>query len=108
LASPFLIFNLLLISFSSLANDKITLQLRWTHQFQFSGYYAAKAQGFYQKAGLDVDILAAAEVNPTDALMSGKANYAVGSSSILLDRLAGKPIVVLAVIFQHSPYYNYY
>jgi ABC-type nitrate/sulfonate/bicarbonate transport system substrate-binding protein len=105
LASSVLIFNLLLMSLSSLANDKITLQLKWTHQFQFAGYYAAKAQGFYQKAGLDVQILdAEPEISPTDILMSGEANYAVGSSSVLLDRLAGKPIVVLAVIFQHSPY----
>jgi ABC-type nitrate/sulfonate/bicarbonate transport system substrate-binding protein len=105
LASSVLIFTLLLISLSSLANDKITLQLKWTHQFQFAGYYAAKAQGFYQKAGLDVQILEAEpEISPTDILMSGEANYAVGSSSVLLDRLAGKPIVVLAVIFQHSPY----
>jgi ABC-type nitrate/sulfonate/bicarbonate transport system substrate-binding protein len=105
LASSVLIFNLLLMSLSSLANDKITLQLKWTHQFQFAGYYAAKAQGFYQKAGLDVQILEAEpEISPTDILMSGEANYAVGSSSVLLDRLAGKPIVVLAVIFQHSPY----
>jgi ABC-type nitrate/sulfonate/bicarbonate transport system substrate-binding protein len=105
LASSVLIFNLLFISLSSLANDKVTLQLKWTHQFQFAGYYAAKAQGFYQKSGLDVEILAAApEVNSTEAIISGEANYAVGSSSVLLDRLAGKPIVVLAVIFQHSPY----
>ena len=104
-ANVFLTFNLLLLSFSLSANEKITLQLKWTHQFQFAGYYAAKAQGYYQKSGLDVEILEAApEVNPTEVLMSGKANYAVGSSSILLDRLVGKPIVALAVIFQHSPY----
>lgn len=100
-----LFFSLLLISLSSSANDKITLQLKWTHQFQFAGYYAAKAQGFYKKAGLDVEIIEAGpEINPTEELLSGKANYAVGSSSVLLDRLSGKPIVVLAVIFQHSPY----
>lgn len=94
-----------LISFSILANDKITLQLKWTHQFQFAGYYAAKKLGYYQEVGLDVEILEAApEINPTEVLLSGKANYAVGSSSVLLDRLSGKPVVVLAVIFQHSPY----
>jgi ABC-type nitrate/sulfonate/bicarbonate transport system substrate-binding protein len=94
-----------LLSLSSSANEKITLQLKWTHQFQFAGYYAAKAQGYYQKSGFDVEILEAEPgVNPTEVLMSGKANYAVGSSSVLLDRLAGNPVVVLAVIFQHSPY----
>ena len=96
---------ILLISFPSFSNEKVTLQLKWTHQFQFAGYYAAKKLGYYREVGLDVDILEAApEVNPTEVLLSGKANYAVGSSSVLLDRLAGKPVVVLAVIFQHSPY----
>ena len=37
-------------------------------------------------------------------MIDGKAQYGVGSSSLLLARLAGKPLVVLGVIFQHSPY----
>jgi ABC-type nitrate/sulfonate/bicarbonate transport system substrate-binding protein len=32
------------------------LQLKWKHQFQFAGYYAALEQGFYQNTGLDVTI----------------------------------------------------
>ncbi|MEY3759497.1 MAG: hypothetical protein RIR39_988, partial [Pseudomonadota bacterium] len=27
--------------------DQVTLQLKWTHAFQFAGYYAAKEQGYY-------------------------------------------------------------
>ncbi len=34
--------------------DKVTLQLKWFHQFQFAGYYAAKEKGFYAAEGLDV------------------------------------------------------
>ena len=26
---------------------KVTLQLKWHHQFQFAGYYAAQLKGFY-------------------------------------------------------------
>jgi len=37
--------------------EVVTLQLKWQHQFQFAGYYAAKAQGFYEEAGLDVRIV---------------------------------------------------
>ena len=36
----------------------IVLQLRWTHQFQFAGYYMAKELGLYRDAGLDVEIRA--------------------------------------------------
>jgi ABC-type glycerol-3-phosphate transport system substrate-binding protein len=38
------------------AKDKVTLQLKWVTQAQFAGYYAAKAQGYYDDEGLDVDI----------------------------------------------------
>ncbi len=42
--------------FSLHANEKVTLQLKWLHQFQFAGYYAAKEKGFYEELGLDVEI----------------------------------------------------
>ena len=41
------------------AADKVVLQLRWNHQFQFAGYYAALWNGYYAAAGLDVDIRSA-------------------------------------------------
>ncbi len=34
------------------ADERVILQLSWQHQFQFAGYYAAIAKGFYQEAGL--------------------------------------------------------
>jgi len=85
--------------------DKIILQLKWTHAFQFAGYYAAKAQGYYAAAGLDVDIVeAAADTDTVGRVLDGQAHYGVGSSNLLLERAAGKPVVALAVIFQQSPY----
>ena len=39
-----------------MAQESVTLQLKWTHQFQFAGYYMAKQKGFYNEAGLDVTI----------------------------------------------------
>lgn len=29
----------------------VSLQLLWNHQFQFAGFYAAEAQGFYEEEG---------------------------------------------------------
>jgi len=46
----------LLTSNSAFANETVNLQLRWMHQFQFAGYYAALEKGYYKKAGLDVVI----------------------------------------------------
>jgi len=34
--------------------DTVTLQLKWKHQFQFAGYYAALARGYYRDVGLNV------------------------------------------------------
>ncbi len=45
------IIYLLLIIFRTRlnANEKVVLQLKWFHQFQFAGYYAAKRKGFMMK-----------------------------------------------------------
>ncbi|HXS29804.1 MAG TPA: ABC transporter substrate-binding protein, partial [Steroidobacteraceae bacterium] len=47
----------LLFAPAAQALDKATLQLKWHHQFQFAGYYAAVEKGFYREAGLDVTIV---------------------------------------------------
>lgn len=52
-----------MVSFKSLADDsvapktEINVQLKWRHQFQFAGYYAAIEQGFYRQNGLIVNQL---------------------------------------------------
>jgi diguanylate cyclase (GGDEF)-like protein/PAS domain S-box-containing protein len=90
---------------TAVALDAVTLQLQWTHSFQFAGYYAAQEQGYYRDAGLSVSIKEAqAGVDPVKPVIEGNAEFGTGSSSLLLERNAGKPVVVLAVIFQHSPY----
>jgi diguanylate cyclase (GGDEF)-like protein/PAS domain S-box-containing protein len=90
---------------SALALDNVTLQLKWTHAFQFAGYYAALEQGYYRDAGLAVTIKEALPaVDPVHEVVEGNAEFGVGTSSLLLERKAGKPVVALAVIFQHSPY----
>ncbi|MFZ6863859.1 diguanylate cyclase domain-containing protein [Undibacterium sp. Ji67W] len=86
------------------ALEKVNLQLKWTHEFQFAGYYAAKEKGYYDQVGLDVNIREAdPSLDVNEEVVSGRAQYGVGTSSLILERKAGKPLVVLAVIFQHSP-----
>jgi len=83
--------------------EPVRLQLKWRHQFQFAGYYAAIAQGYFRQAGLEVELLPGRPgLNPTDSLLSGLADYAVTSPAVLLERQQGRPLVVLAAIFQHS------
>ena len=101
--SFFLFFLFISNLFASHNLEKISLQLKWKHAFQFAGYYMAKEKGFYNNIGLDVDIK---EYNRQDILkdvISGKTVYGVLDSSLILKRSKGAPVVALAAIFQHSP-----
>ncbi|MCK5528851.1 MAG: PAS domain S-box protein, partial [Kiritimatiellae bacterium] len=92
-------------SISSEKLEEVTLHLKYFHAFQFAGYYAAKDHGYYQAEGLDVTINEASPDNlAVEATLAGRAQYGVEGSALLNARLSGKPLVVLAAIFQHSPY----
>ncbi|WP_439887894.1 diguanylate cyclase [Pseudomonas sp. MBLB4123] len=89
----------------ALAADKVRLQLRWLHQFQFAGYYMALEKGFYRQAGLDVDILPGGPqaAKPIEALLAGEVDFAIANSGLVIARMQGQPVVALAAIMQRSP-----
>jgi ABC-type nitrate/sulfonate/bicarbonate transport system substrate-binding protein len=65
------------------ALEQVAPQLKWTHAFQFAGYYAALEKGYYREAGLDVQLFEAMPgVDPLEAVLSGRAQYGVGTSSL--------------------------
>lgn len=99
------VFGAVLVSAScAWGLETVTLQLKWSHAFQFAGYYAAKEKGYYRDIGLDVYFREAGPgVDPMEPVLAGQAQFGVGTSSLLLARKSGKPVVVLAVVFQHSP-----
>jgi ABC-type nitrate/sulfonate/bicarbonate transport system substrate-binding protein len=91
-----------------LAIDKVVLQLKWGHEFQFSGYYAALWQGYYAAEGLDVEIRPASTpdgrlLNPIQAITNGDAHFSIGAIDILLAKDRGQDLVILAPIFQRNP-----
>jgi len=82
----------------------VTLQLKWSHQFQFAGYYAAQTKGFYQAEGLEVTILEATPGRlPLPMVEEGKAEFGVSDMEVFQAYLEGRPLVALGVVFQHSP-----
>ncbi len=86
------------------APEPVVLQLKWKHQFQFAGYYAAAEKGYYRDAGFAVDIREVRQGrDPVDSVLNGEADFGIGASELALYRGQGKPVVVLAVILQHSP-----
>ncbi len=86
--------------------EKVRIQLKWYHQFQFAGYYAAKSKGFYEEEGLDVELIEGTKGSPPDKIvLAGNAEFGVhDGGDLLYQRLKGDPLVAVATIFQHSPY----
>jgi PAS domain S-box-containing protein len=81
----------------------IVLRLKWWHQFQFAGFYAAQAKGFYEEEGLKVRIEEGMpSISSIDAVLAGEAQFGVNDSSIALRRLQGQPLVACASILQHA------
>jgi len=86
------------------SQQHITLQLKWTHQFQFAGYYMALEKGYYKAAGLNVQMKEGGPyIDVIKTVLAGKADYGIEGPRILIERSKGKPLVVLSAIFQHSP-----
>ena len=95
---------LTLVCTNAVALESVKVQLKWQHQFQFAGYYMAKELGFYERSGLDVSFIEAKPgLNYIDEVLEGRADFGVATSELILRRAQGEPVVVLGVIFQHSP-----
>ena len=90
--------------------EPVSIQLKWHHDFQFAGYYMAKAKGFYRDAGLDVTIIeggyladGATLIEYVGAVAEDESQYGIGTPEIMVQRQNGIPLVILFPIFQHSP-----
>lgn len=82
----------------------VTLQLQWSNQSQFAGYYAAKQLGYYSDLCLDVT-LSPNDPNtpPQQVVENGNADFAVSwAPKVLGDIDGGADLVNVAQIFQKS------
>ncbi len=104
LIASFILFPFLQFTAAARPGKKVVLQLKRKHQFQFAGYYAAIEKGYYSDEGLDVEVR---EYQPgtsvVDEVVTGKADFGISNSNILIHYINGAPVVVLASIFQTSP-----
>ena len=83
----------------------VRVQLKWFHQYQFAGFYVAQSRGYFEQAGLSVELIEGGpSLDPVGEVLAGKAEFGVGNSSLVLDYQNGKPVVLVAAIFQHSPF----
>ena len=86
------------------AKKKVTLQLKWVTQAQFAGYYAAKAKGYYDEEGLDVNIkVGGPSITPEQVVLGKQAEFGIDwLPSLLAARDNGQNLVNIAQVFGKS------
>jgi NitT/TauT family transport system substrate-binding protein len=83
----------------------VTMQLNWHPQADFGGYFAAKAEGLYEKAGLDVTLKPGGpQLNIHQLLAAGQVDFVMGTSvRTMVIRNQGIPIVAVGAFYQKDP-----
>lgn len=84
---------------------KITFCLDWTPNTNHTGLYVALANGYYEEAGLDVQIVQPPENGATEMCAAGQAQFAVEAQDTLaaaydIDEPMG--VTTVAAILQHN------
>ncbi len=85
--------------------EKITFCLDWTPNTNHTGVYAAQALGYYEEAGLDVEIVQPPENGAVLMCGAGQAQFAVDAQDTMASALdQDEPIEVTAVaaLIQHN------
>ena len=88
----------------AMAQDKLTLKLKWVPQAQFAGYYVAASKGYYAEENLDVTIDGgSSDVSPVQALVGGTADVVINwAADALASREKGVNLVNIAQPFKNS------
>ena len=84
---------------------KITFCLDWTPNTNHTGFYVAKALGYYEDAGLDVEIVQPPEDGATAMCASGQAQFAINAQDTIASAFDSEtPLEVTAVsaLIQHN------
>lgn len=83
----------------------ITVQLKYLHQAQFAGFYAADQNGDYAAEGLKINFIEGGPaVDLQKAVLDGTAQFGVtGAENLIAARAAGEPLRAIAVIYRRNP-----
>lgn len=85
--------------------EKITVVLDWTPNTNHTGIFVAEANGYFEEAGLDVEIVQPPEGGAEALVASGKAQFGVSFQDSLAPAFAGDnplPITAVAAVVQHN------
>lgn len=84
---------------------KITFVLDWTPNTNHTGVYVAQEKGYFDEAGLEVEIVQPPEGGAEVLVASGKAQFGVSFQDTMAPALVGDgalPIKAVAAILQHN------
>lgn len=87
------------------AADKITIVLDWTPNTNHTGIYAALANGYFEEAGLDVQVVQPPEDGAVALVASGRAQFGVSFQDYLAPAYVGAdkmPVTAVAAVIQHN------
>lgn len=85
--------------------EKITFVLDWTPNTNHTGLYVALEKGYFEEAGLDVEIVQPPEDGAVVLVASGKAQFGISFQDSLAAALAGDdalPVTAVASVIQHN------
>jgi len=84
----------------------ITLALNWLPEPEFGGFYAAREDGAYKRAGLDVKVQGGgAGVPVVQMVATGRADFGtVTADELVLARARGGDVVAVFATFQTAPH----
>src|SRR5579863_9414215 len=86
-------------------STNVTAILGWYAEPARAGFYAAQMLGYYKQAGLNVSLLAGADVSPEQVVGAGRAQFGYDDGDAILEAaVQGLPIVALAASYQQYPF----
>ena len=90
---------------ASADKTKITFVLDWTPNTNHTGLYVAQEKGYFEEAGLEVEIVQPPEDGAEMLVGSGKAQFGVSFQDYLPPALTGAdaiPVTAVAALAQHN------
>ncbi len=85
--------------------EKVTFVLDWTPNTNHTGLYVAQEKGYFEEAGLEVEIVQPPEDGAEVLVASGKAQFGISFQDTMASALIGEdalPITAVAAVLQHN------
>ena len=83
----------------------VTVVLDWTPNTNHTGIFVAQANGYFEEAGLNVEIVQPPEDGAVPLVASGKAQFGVSFQDYLAPAFVGEntlPVTAVAAVIQHN------